>query len=525
MGNFHRVDGCDPVLSCAGAQSWEAERLSGEEAVWRAMSSAGRAVAEQILLDYRMMRNWPDEPRLLVLAGKGHNGGDALIAAAHLRRHSPAARILVVESTGLEELRPLVRRARDELEADGPVDFFRCAGDDPEQWLELLRRIGRDRWTVCIDGILGMQGKPPLREPLRSLIHLMNDWRAVDLKVAVDVPSGIFADRPEDCFRADLTVATGIAKDLLFREEMRPAAGRLRYAPIGFFDGDLPAGDHASWIARGDVLDPLWQWRDPMANKGRLGHLFVFGGSRTYPGAVMMNVRAALRSGVGLVTAFVPESLAASFAAAVPEAIWTAWPETPSGSLALEGLSIFRQRASKATAVLAGSGITGDPETAVLLETLLCESRCPWILDADALTPSLLGVANDRGDAPTIITPHRGEYLRLAGADAGFSDDNVAWFCHRSNVIGVLKDSWTRVSDGHRVVWIPSGNAVLARGGSGDMLAGLIGGLVAGSPSEPFTATIQGAYWHGLAADRLARTRGQRAVSGTDLLDYLAFPA
>lgn len=522
MGNNRRIPSCDPILSCAEAQRWEAEVLPGEDAVWAAMAAAGLGVAEQILLDYRMVGNWPEVPCLLVLAGKGHNGGDALLAAAELRRRSPAAKLAVVEVAGVDELRPLVLRARDELAAGGSVEFFRCDGDGAEQWLELLRMIGRERWTVCIDGLLGMQGKPPLREPLRSLIHLVNDWRDVDLKVAVDVPSGMFASQPDDCLRADLTVATGIAKDLLFRDDMRPAAGRLRHAQLGFFERGLPSGDHLSWVVGEEILAPLWQWRDSMAHKGRQGHLFILGGSRTYPGAVMMNVRAALQSGVGLVTAFVPESLVAAFAAAVPEAIWAGWPETPSGSLALEGLSIFRQRAAKATAVLAGSGLTADAETAALLATLLRESRCPWVLDADALTPALVAIADERGEAPTILTPHRREYVRLAGKEADFTDESVAWFCHRSNVITILKDSWTRVSGGREVVWVPSGNALLARGGSGDLLAGLVGGLVAESPASPLIAAIQGTYWHGLAADRLARSRGQRAVRCTDLLDFLA---
>lgn len=509
-------------MSCAGAQRWEAEILAGDEAVWAAMVAAGKAVAGQIQLDYRMAGAWPAQPKLLVLAGKGHNGGDALLAAAELQLRSPAAQVTVVEIAGLDELRPLVRRARDELEAGGPVEFFRCDGDGAEQWLELLGILGRVRWTVCIDGLLGMQGKPPLREPLRSLIHLVNDWHGVDLKVAVDVPTAIFATQPGDCLRADLTVATGIAKDLLFQDEMRPVAGRLRYAPLGFFDRALPAGDHLSWVAGEEILAPLRRWRESMVHKGRQGHLFVLGGSRSYPGAVVMNVRAALHSGVGLVTACVPESLVAAFAAAVPEAIWAGWPETPSGSLALEGLPIFRQRAAKATAVLAGSGLTRDAETAVLLESLLKESRCPWVLDADALTPQLVAVANERGEVPTVLTPHRGEYLRLAEGDGSFTDESVAWFSHRSNVITILKDSWTRVSGGREVVWIPSGNAVLARGGSGDLLAGLVGGLLAETPGSPLMAAIQGTYWHGQAADHLARSRGQRAVRCTDILEFLA---
>ncbi len=517
------MEACDPVMSCAAAQQWEKAQLPGDAAVWTAMQAAGEAVAEQVFVDYAMMRRWPEKPALLVLAGKGHNGGDALLAAAGLRRRMPGASVMVVELVAVEEMRPLVRRAREELQATGPVEFFRCPDDGVGQWLELLRQLASvAQWTVSLDGLLGMQGKPPLRDPLLSLVHMLNDWRGVDLKVAVDLPTGIFADDPRDCLRADLTCATGIAKAPLFAEDKRPLAGRLRYLPLGFFGAGLPPEIGLSWIAGPAVLDHLWRWRDPSVYKGSQGHVFILGGSRSYPGAVMMNVRAALRSGVGLVTAFVPESLVAAFAAVVPEAIWVGWPETPGGSLALEGLHLFRQRSAQATAVLAGSGMTADAETAVLLQTLLRESGCPWVLDADALTNDILAVTEGRGDVPTILTPHRGEYRRLAGSDAVVSDENLAWLCHRSNVVMILKDSWTRVSGGEQVVWVPTGNAVLARGGSGDLLAGLVAGLVAESPDNPLMSAIRATYWHGHAADCLAREHGQRAVVCTDLLQYLA---
>lgn len=523
MGFEQEIWDCEPVMSCAAARQWETGRLSGDTAVWAAMKAAGAAVAEQILLDYAMIGPWPEKPALLVLAGKGHNGGDALLAATGLRRRMPRASVMVVELVVEKEMKPLVRRARDELKSTGPVEFFRCADFGVGQWLELLRQLASvSQWTVSLDGLLGMQGRPPLREPLRSLVHMLNDWRGVDLKVAVDLPTGIFADDPRDCLRADLTCATGIAKAPLFTEEKRHLAGRLRYLPLGFFDTDVPQETGLSWVAGPGVLNGLRRWRDASTHKGQQGHVFIFGGSRLYPGAVMMNVRAALRSGVGLVTAFVPESLVAVFAATAPEAIWVGWPETPTGSLALEGLHLFRQRSARATAVLAGSGMTADAETAVLVQTLLRESTCPWVLDADALTSDILAVTEARGDVPTILTPHRGEYRRLAGDDAEASDENLAWLCHRSNVVTILKDSWTRVSGGDHVVWIPTGNAVLARGGSGDLLAGLVAGLLAESPSEPLMGAIRGTYWHGQAADCLARTRGQRAVVCTDLLEYLA---
>jgi NAD(P)H-hydrate epimerase len=225
-----------------------------------------------------------------------------------------------------------------------------------------------------------------------------------------------------------------------------------------------------------------------------------------------MNVLAALRSGAGLVTAFVPESLTAAFAAHVPEAIWVGWPETPDGGLALEGRQLLQERLGRATALVAGSGMGRERETMALAADVVKTINVPVVLDADALQPEVVRAAKTK----LVLTPHAGEFERIA--EGRSLCDFAAG--HESTV--VLKGPVTRVSDGRVVQHSFFGGPVLARGGSGDLLAGIIGAQLARTPGDPLAAACRGVVWHGLAADALARAHGAEAVRTTQLLDFLA---
>lgn len=226
-----------------------------------------------------------------------------------------------------------------------------------------------------------------------------------------------------------------------------------------------------------------------------------------------MTVRAALRSGVGLLTAFVPESLVASFAATVPEAMWVGWPETVEGGLALEGAHLLDEKLGRATALVIGPGLGREKETHTWLKDFVGRTSLPLVLDADAL--QLETVRACRGKRP-ILTPHAGEFERVSsGADwVGFAREHTA--------VVVLKGAHTRVTDGTRINHSLAGGPVLSRGGSGDLLAGIIAGLLAQNPDDPFRAANQGVIWQGLAADAWARADGAAATHTTRLLDYLS---
>jgi len=511
------LPGSHPVLSCAEARAWETGLLGADATQeWRAMTQAGRALAAAVLEDAREVGGLAGEARVLALCGKGHNGGDSLIALRHLLEARPAATALILVVPGFSRLRPLVRRAVEDLqrvhasrlewiEVDGPSD----GRDAARVWQALAGRA----FDLCLDGLYGMQFRPPLGAPADWLLELVNAHRQIRLRAAVDLPSGLGETGDEATFVADITYATGIVKRPVLHA---PSAGRVRYLDLGFFD-------HASGQATAErvltraVLAPLHRPREAAADKRTFGHLFVVSGSRAMPGAVMMAVEAALRSGVGLVTAFVPESLATAGAARLPEAMWEPLPETPAGGLALEGRGAVVARAARCTGLLIGPGLGRERESLALAAELLRSVDVPAVLDADALQPDLAAARAPESTAPRVLTPHAGELARLAGAEGADAGE----LARRLGCVLVAKGAPTRLTDGGCLYMSPFGGPVLARGGSGDVLAGLIAGQLA-QGVEPLEAAARGVVWHGLAADRLARATGQHSARVTDLCGHLA---
>ena len=511
------------VLSCASAKVLEAEILTDEASAWSAMCRAGRGLAAAVAKDYRELREPPQRLRILALIGKGHNGGDALIACGQLLADLPRAQVDLVLVAAEADLKPLTRRALQQLEGrvaihrfeEGPVDAAR----------DLLRSIsGAAGFHMCLDGLLGMDFKPPLRAPLDALIEAVNDFPEIDLRAAVDLPSGAGDTGGELMFRADFSYATGIAKKPLF--EGIADCGRVRYIDLGFFDRGSTQTETEEFLLPPSVLEPLNRLRPAHVDKRAFGHLFILGGSAYMPGALLMTVLAAVRSGVGLVTAFAPESVAASLSAQVPEAMWIPWPETSNGTLSPRALPLLTDRIPQATSLLVGPGMGRDRNTEMLAQEIVAQVECPILFDADGLRARVVEVAQRRKRhfGPVVITPHMGEFMRVAKiTEPDYSIETLIEFSRIYRVTTVLKGSNTRVCDGERVWYNIHGGPVLSRGGSGDLLGGLIGGLMAQSSSSDgvTTAVARGVTLHGLAAEQLARSNGQVMVRTTELLDYL----
>jgi NAD(P)H-hydrate epimerase len=467
-----------PMLTCAAAKTLEARLFGGDERKeWTAMRQAGAAVAAAVLRDFEEIGGMPANGCLLVLAGKGHNGGDALLAAAEILSCRPHATADVFLVYGVRGLRPLALRAWQDLQQAFPNRVRAVTG-----------RSLQSGYALGLDGLFGYQYRPPLDARSVSALKLVNAL-SVRLRAAVDLPSGW--DAP-GAYRADFTYATGIVKTPLLG---LPNAGRLRYLDLGFFSPPATAPDLV--LTRG-LLAPLQGWRDPSADKRQLGHLFVLGGSRDYPGAALMAVLAALKSGAGLVSAFVPESLVPAFAARVPEAIWIGCPETPDGGLALEGRHRLVERWSRANALLIGPGLGREKESLALVTELVRTSPVPVVLDADALQPEIVRAAK----TPLVLTPHAGEFARLAGKR------NLRAYAATTGATIVFKGPVTRIAAGRKVSHSFFGGPVLARGGSGDLLAGMIGCQLAQTPADPLGAACRGVVWHGCAAETLARSQG-----------------
>ena len=485
-----------PILSSEEAMVHEQRLFAGDEASeWEAMQQAGRAVASAITRDFAELGQFPPDAKLLVVVGKGHNGGDALIAAQTLLERFPAAKADVLMVFGDRALRPLARRA------------YRALLHAARQRVVVLTQsLANKSYDVSLDGLFGFQFRPPATPPVMQLAQRLGALR-IRFRASIDLPSA-------GIVRADFTYATGIAKHAMLGN---PATGRPRFLELGFLTGNETGNER---VLAPRMLVPLAALRLPQSDKRTFGHLFILGGSRHFPGAVLMSVLAALRSGVGLVTAFVPETLAAAFAARAPEAMWVGWPETPDGNLALEGQPLWRAQLARATAIAIGPGVGREPETLALIADLVKTAPVPVLLDADALQPEIVRQAKTN----LVVTPHAGEFSRISNG----ADEQA--FVAETRATLVLKGPVTSVSSAPHGTRSPKdvtrhysfcGGPVLARGGSGDLLAGLIGGLLAQTPADPLLAACRGVVWHGLAADLLAQTHGQAAVQITQLLDFL----
>ena len=477
----------DPILSCAEAREFEAARFGGDEALeWPAMQRAGRALAAAVLRDFLEIGGFPPAGRVLVLAGKGHNAGDALLAAHDVLRQFPDATAEVLFVLGERASRPLAARAWRELSGSFPDRVAAVAAE----------ATGGRCYSLCLDGIFGFQFRPPVAPRVAAVIERINA-ASIRFRAAVDLPSA-------ELFRADFTYATGIVKMPVLASAN---AGRVRYLDLGFFEPTCVTPDALARVLMPALLAPLAALRISQSDKRTYGHVGLVGGSRDFPGAILMAALAAMRSGAGLVTAFVPESLAAAFAARAPEAMWVGWPETPAGGLALEGNCLLQARRARLDALVIGPGLGREAETLALVRDIVTTSSLPVVLDADALQADIVGA----GVAARVLTPHAGEWVRVVGSVP-------------DRAVVVLKGPVTRIQGGGAggpVYFSLAGGPVLARGGSGDLLAGLIGGLLAQTPADPMLAAARGTLWHGLAADALARAHGQTSVTATQVLDYL----
>lgn len=477
-------DGLLPILSCAefaaAERVWLTEHPRGEAMLMR---RAFKAIADETraLLGRR--------PRsTLVLAGKGKNGADAILAALTL-----GGKISIVLAQG------------------NPVGALPCKA------LAAARRRGAHilHWNaqrpldlpnaeLVLDGILGAGFVPPLDASLRALLRRSENHTGV--RIAVDVPSGVGDETASPCFRADLTVSIGCLKSPLLRPAVAKRAGRIRVADIG-----LPLALGEARCATRDILDALRAPRSARTEKRAQGRILIVGGSDVMPGAVVMNTEAALRAGAGLVTVAAPQSLQAKAALALPEAMWIPVKSgLPTRAAVL---------ASTVDTVLIGSGLGVTGMT--LARTTARRVRGVAILDADALRPEVIRAT--RSAKTCVLLPHAGEFLRIAGKTA--SPEAARHLARKLGVIVVLKGPLTCVTDGQTVTHIPLGGPILARGGSGDLLAGIVAATVARRESlrlSVLDAVIVAVAWHGAAADWLAHREGETAVRTTQLLAGLS---
>lgn len=479
------------------------------------MERAGQAVSRVLIERFRGIARGG----VLVVAGKGNNGGDGLVIARHLKKKRiPCEVILLARRDELS--RDAAHNLGAYLKAKGKI--FEMTQESPELLSQRVKGKG-----LLVDAIFGTGLKDEVKGPYASAIEVMN---ASGLPiVAVDIPSGLDADRGRPlgkAVRAEMTVTLGFPKLGEVIHPGLPYVGELVVADIGIHPKAVEEVRPRTELLEEKEICRLIPRREPDTHKGTYGHLLVMAGSRGKTGAAILACRAAMRVGTGLVTLAAQRSLNDIFASSLVEVMTE--PLAEDSQEEVEPLSDhgWERLLEKKGAVLFGPGIGVKESAHGALRWLLRNLELPWVIDADGLT--LLGGDIERlrsAKTPPVLTPHPGEMARLLGKDTAQVNNDRSGAALRLardyRCYVVLKGARTVIGTLDGQVFInPTGNPGMATGGMGDALAGVLAGLLAQGFSVKDALEL-GVFLHGFVGDQVARGRGEMGLIASDIIEGL----
>jgi len=484
------------------------------------MERAGGAVAAFCL------RHFPAAARVVVLCGKGNNGGDGLVAARVLAVAGRTVQVLLLghvdEVKGEAEV--ALRRFRD---AATEADFYEVAD---EERLQGFRGVISGA-ELLIDALVGTGFKPPLHG---TAVLLREMVEGMDVPVvAVDLPSGWDADAMgEKCagaFRADAVVTFTAPKMAhVFGQLTRAVFDPVVVAEIGSPMAAVQSSDGLTWTGASKVLAE--RPRGVNSNKGKFGHVLVVGGSYGKAGAPSMTSLAALRAGAGLVTAAVPKSILDTVARITPELMLVPLAEGAKGAVSFKNLDAAKLEAllNEITVLALGPGLSTEGDASEFARHLVEKTTLPVVIDADALN-AFAGKTDllDGTGRVMVLTPHPGEMARLAGLTVKEVEANrvglARGFATKHHVTLVLKGWRTLVAHPDGSVAVnTTGNPAMAKGGSGDILTGIVAAMLAQFPNDATRAVEAAVYLHGLAGDFAAVAMDEHTVLATDTVTHLS---
>jgi hydroxyethylthiazole kinase-like uncharacterized protein yjeF len=479
------------------------------------MENAGRSVAQAVqeLSQKKAGGNY------VFLVGKGNNGGDALVAARHLYQQGADIKLFLLNKP--EGFRGVVRENWSFIERLGLKWHY--LNDDNSFY---LFKLCLNNCDMLIDGILGTGLRGNLQGNVLRAIETLNASGCPTL--AIDVPSGADADngRVEQlCVRADYTVTFAWPKRGLVLYPAKKYVGRMIVADISLPQDGLALLEREEYYVDSVLAREFLPQRDLEGHKNTFGHVLVIAGSRGMTGAASLACKGVLRSGAGMVTACLPESLADLFDLSFPEVITRGVAETRERTLSFEAWTEIESYLKGKKAVVIGPGLgTGENIKNIVQNVLLTD--VPVVIDADGLNV-LAGEVEvfKTAEAPLILTPHPGEMARLLGTEVAVVEENRVEAAFQAatnfNAIVVLKGAVTVTAIPEGLIFINStGSPALATAGSGDVLAGVIGGLLA-QGLDPAQAAVLGVFLHGLAGDMLAESKGMRGLLAGEIADFI----
>ncbi len=481
------------------------------------MENAGRGAAEVIL------KTFPDLPRnsVAIVVGKGNNGGDGFVIARYLLNRGIPARVFLLADP---------RILRGDAETNRRI-FLRMKGEiTPVPSYKEFLNVKKDleKFDLFIDGIFGTGLDAEVRGYHREVIDYLNTLHKPI--VAIDTPSGLDADTGKPlgtAIRAALTITFGLPKVGLLIPPGIDYAGDLKIVDIGIprklIEEEkvqthlLEGGEIRRWLSIPRLRD---------SHKGDYGHLLVLAGSVGKTGAAAMASDAALRVGAGLVTLGIPKSLNAILEVKLTEVMTEPLLETAKQTLSLRAFHPILRLCEGKKAVIIGPGIGTLKETQALVLKLIRTLDLPTVLDADGLTALSTQIKTlPAKKRPLILTPHPGEMARLTGLTPKQVQEDRIGICRNFSkshrVYLILKGHRTLIATPHGELFInPTGNPGMATGGTGDVLTGMIGGLIC-QGFDILSSLQMAVYLHGLAGDRASFEKGERSLVATDLIERI----
>jgi hydroxyethylthiazole kinase-like uncharacterized protein yjeF len=472
------------------------------------MENAGAAVADYVLSHHAAVG------RIVVFCGKGNNGGDGFVAARRLHQQGKKVQVILLADPG-------------DLRGDAALMFGKLPGAaiavHSKEELKSERAQSSLHADLYLDAVLGTGFKPPVSGLYAEAIAIMNASQIP--VIAVDIPSGADADamgpQAGTIARAD-AIVTFTAP--------RPAhvfsmftGGPTVVAEIGSPEAAIVSALQLNVITARD-LGLLTGPRPAESNKGNYGHVLVVGGSLGKAGAAAMAGMAALRAGAGLSTVATPKSVLGTVAGFHPELMTEPLAETDTGTISSGALDRINELARGKGVLAIGPGISRNPQTAELVRALVARLQLPMVVDADGLNAFDGRTDELKGNGRTlVITPHPGEMARLMGCTiADVQKDRLAvarQFAREHELIVVLKGHRTLVVKPEGETWVnTTGNPGMSTGGTGDILTGMVAGMIAQHSKDAFSAVLAAVHLHGLAGDVMRERVGEHSLVATDLL-------
>ncbi|MBQ8958171.1 MAG: NAD(P)H-hydrate dehydratase [Bacteroidales bacterium] len=454
-----------------------------------------------------LYRRTPREKTIKIFCGMGNNGGDGLAVARMLNEQEMVPQVFMV-------------RHSDRMSHDCEVNYYRLVNETKVPMFDILGEddfpnVGPD--DVVVDAIFGSGLNRPPQGMTADLIAFLNQSRAI--RVAIDVPSGLFADQPSALgfiFKADYTLSFQFPKLAFLFPENDPYVGRFEILDIGLHPRYIEEVETRNLLTVKAMVKPILHTRTKYSHKGTYGHALLIAGSEGKTGAALLGAKACLRTGVGLLSVHLPKMAQLPLQTAIPEAMIDG-DESETCFTMFKGLDAY-------SAVGVGPGLGKADETQRALKRLIQEVQVPLVMDADALNilsenPIWLAFL----PAKTILTPHSKEFERLVGKTTTSFErlEKQRELSVKNNIIIVLKGAHTSITMPNGTCFFnTTGNPGMATAGSGDVLTGIILSLLAQRYS-PEEAAVLGVYLHGLAGDLATEEMGQEALIAGDIVEHL----